>query len=357
MNNSIKTPTLLIDEHQCKMNIAKMADKVKEAKAIFRPHFKTHQSAQIASWFQAHGTDKCTVSSVSMAQYFAKKGWKDITIAFPYNFLEHERISNLAQRIQLNILIESEEALAHANKHLTHSVGYFLKIDVGYHRTGIDHRNTKVIESLVNASNDKVTFKGFLAYSGHTYGAKNQEDIRWIGAQSEKILEPLKNQFGGILSFGDTPSCSLIDDLSVYDELKPGNFVFYDWMQYEMGSNSISEIGVCMACPVVSVHPDREEIVIYGGSVHLSKDSVETKRERHFGKAVVLHEKGWSRSPIGTVVRLSQEHGVIKLSKKAIEEVRVGSLIGVIPVHSCLTADVQSHYLSTSGEQIEKISR
>jgi len=32
-------------------------------------------------------------------------------------------------------------------------------------------------------------------------------------------------------------------------------------------------------------------------------------------------------------------------------------LIGVIPVHSCLTADLQAYYLTTAGDRIEKMTK
>ena len=28
-----------------------------------------------------------------------------------------------------------------------------------------------------------------------------------------------------------------------------------------------------IACPVVALHPERKEVIIYGGAVHLSKDN------------------------------------------------------------------------------------
>jgi len=354
---NIKTPTLLIDREKCRRNIQKMVRKATEAKAILRPHFKTHHSAAIANWYRKLGVNQCTVSSVSMANYFAAHGWKDITIAFPYNPLESAEVNILAEKINLNILLESSESTLHAKKHLKNKVGYFIKIDVGTHRTGIDSRNGDSINHVISASGDKLEFKGFLAHAGHTYGAGSIENIQWIFDQTEKMLVPLKEKFGGILSYGDTPSCSMIEDLSTYDELHPGNFVFYDWMQHEIGACSADEIAVCLASPVIATHPCRSEVVIYGGAVHLSKDSLSNKSAQCFGKAVELAEKGWSTSLIGNVDRISQEHGIIKLSGKSINDVKVGDMIGVIPVHSCLTADIQGYYLSTSGERIEKIAK
>ena len=334
-----------------------MVEKALKANATLRPHFKTHHSATVAGWYRELGVSQCTVSSVSMANYFAGHGWKDITIAFPYNPLELAEINALAGKVNLSILLESNESVIHAKENLENKAGYFVKIDVGTHRTGIDPENEDLISDVVNACGERLAFRGFLAHAGHTYGAGTTENIQDIFDQTEKILLPLREKFGGILSYGDTPSCSMIENLSTYDELRPGNFIFYDWMQHEIGACTIDEVAVCLAVPVVAVHPKRNEVIIYGGAVHLSKDFLPTKSGKCFGKVVRLTANGWDTSLIGSVHRLSQEHGIIRLSEKSINDIKFGDTVGVIPIHSCLTADIQGYYLSTDGKRIEKIVR
>lgn len=351
---NVVRPTLLVDEEKCRSNIARMQEKAMVSQAELRPHFKTHQSAKIASWYKDKGINKCTVSSVEMAKYFADHGWNDITIAFPYNPLEANEINTLAEKISVNILVESTEALAHAKNNISNTLGYFIKVDIGYHRTGVDPRDGSLLKKLATTTSNKLQYKGILAHAGHTYGAKGEKDIRWIFESGKKILLPLRDQFGGIVSFGDTPSCSIIEDLSAFDELRPGNFVFYDWMQKEIGSCQAEEIAVCLAAPVVAKHEERNEVVIYGGGVHLSKDSVGPGDRKIYGKVVPLSGGKWRTEIIGDVLRLSQEHGTLSLSKEAFEKVQLGTLVGILPIHSCLAADLQGHYLSTNGEKIDK---
>lgn len=358
----IRTPTLLIDKQKCLSNIDMMLQKAKASNAELRPHFKTHFSAEIGNWYRSKGIKKCTVSSVSMAKYFAEHGWDDITIAFPYNPLEASDISNLASNINLNILIESESSLAHAIENIDNKLGFFTKVDIGTHRTGIDPRNTQLIQSLIAKSSDKIVFQGFLAHAGHTYGCNDPDRIQWIFDGAVKTLTQLQKSHGGIISYGDTPSCSLMNDFSFCDEMRPGNFVFYDWMQHEIGSCTTDQIAVCLACPVVAIHSDRNEVVVYGGGVHLSKDLIIEKDllgkdQKCFGKMVNLEKDGWNTEVTGSVVRLSQEHGIIKMAGEDLARVKVGDLIGVIPVHSCLTADLQGYYLSTAGERIDKMTK
>lgn len=45
-----------------------------------------------------------------MAYYFAKNGWRDITIAIPFNVREIKQLIKLSEKIDvLNIMVDQEE--------------------------------------------------------------------------------------------------------------------------------------------------------------------------------------------------------------------------------------------------------
>lgn len=353
--DKIKVPTFLVDEKKCRANISKMAEKAIKAGAQLRPHFKTHHSGHIANWFRDYGVQGCTVSSAYMARYFADYGWKDITIAFPFNPREKEDIDDLGRKVSLNILLESMESIAHAK--FKNDIGYFIKIDVGTHRTGINPKNEVLIESIIReTTGSKLHFKGFLAHAGHAYTEDKSKILEAYRTATHSLLT-LKSRFGGLVSYGDTPSCSLIDDFDGLDELRPGNFIFYDIMQHHFHSCNVEQIAVCLAAPVVALHPYRNEVVVFGGGVHLSKDFITEGMGRSYGKVVPLNNEGWSTDIIGNMDRLSQEHGIIQPIDGNFEPFKVGGLIGILPIHSCLAADLQGSYLSTQGEIIEKIHK
>ncbi len=349
----IKVPTLIIDQKKVKSNIEMMAKKAEIGNAIFRPHFKTHQLAEIGKLFKQKGINKITVSSVSMALYFAKHGWNDITIAFPANLLEITNINQLASRCNLNILVESLYSTSLMSNKITQTLGVFVKIDTGYRRTGL-LPNDPEIESIIQLldSNERLVFRGFLSHAGNTYGSKSKSEIISIMDDNKTILNKLKQEYFDqypniIISYGDTPSCSQTDSCSGFDEIRPGNFVYYDVMQYQIGSCNLDEIAVAVACPVVAIHQQRQEIVIYGGAIHLSKEFIEMdKIPRLFGYVVDFTEEGWSKPVIGAYVsNLSQEHGIIRMKIKDLKRFKPGDIIGVLPIHSCLAANLlQSNY-------------
>lgn len=359
----ITRPTMMLDQSRAIANICRMAEKAKKNGVHFRPHFKTHQAAQIGEWFQQFGVEAITVSSVEMAMYFAQHGWRDITIAFPVNILEIESINKLASEIQLHLLAESEEVVTFLDRNLQAEVGMWLKIDVGYHRTGILwDQFDEVIALAQQIDHSKImTFKGLLTHAGHTYRARSGNEIRAIYHDTILKLQQLKKKLieqGFVstqISIGDTPSCSVVDDFSGVDEIRPGNFVFYDIMQLTIGSCRQEDIAVAVACPVVAKHRERNELVIYGGAVHLSKDFIVDQDENKiFGYVAPLHERGWGAMIPNTYVSaLSQEHGIIKTTAEFFDQVKIGDVLAILPVHSCLTIPLLRSYLTLEGKTIE----
>ena len=352
MFEHLSRPTLLIDKQKCLRNIEQMAQKAKDNRLHFRPHFKTHQSAEVGEWFRKSGVDSIAVSSVEMAEYFANAGWQDITIAFSLNVHELPAIDKLAENRAINILIENTDVFPFIEKKLRNDVGFFIKIDAGYHRTGASFNNTKLIDSILNESQSisQLKFKGFVIHAGNTYNAKSTKEILDIHAETLLAVDHLKQIFCSkypemIVSIGDTPSCSLSDNFEGVDELRPGNFVYYDAMQYYLGSCKLDDIAVCVACPVVAIHHDRNEIVIHGGAVHLSKESIEVDGKKIFGIPVRLTDTGWEPLHQDHFVKsLSQEHGIIKFEGAEIEEIAIGNWVGILPIHSCLTANLLSRF-------------
>ncbi|MGB7062175.1 MAG: alanine racemase [Candidatus Zixiibacteriota bacterium] len=361
----IVKPTLLLDKNRVLKNIEKMAGKAKKSGVRFRPHFKTHQSAEIGNWFKDFGVQAITVSSLDMAIYFAKNGWSDITVAFLVNMLEVDKINKLAGEIKLNLLVDSEEVLSALNSKLQHPAGMWIKIDTGYHRTGVFWDDSDRVLSLArNIENSpKLEFKGLLTHAGHSYYAKSVDEIRKIHDETLERLTAVKDHLksNGFetceISVGDTPTCSVVEDFDGVDEIRPGNFVFYDLMQEKLGACTEDEIAVAIACPVVGRYKDRKQIVIYGGLVHLSNTYITDEKGRKiFGYLTSL--KNGTFGPINRkapVTGLSQEHGVVQANKNFLDGIETGDLILVFPIHSCLTCDLHDGYRTIEGKVVSRL--
>ena len=356
----ISKPTLLLDRGKVEKNIEKMSRKAASTGVELRPHFKTHQSQDIGRLFKEWSIKKITVSSLTMAEKFAADGWKDITVAFPVNILELDTINRLAGKIQLNLLVDCRETVEFLQRRLNKPVNIFIKIDVGNRRAGLSWENVSQIIELTKLVElaEKMNFIGLLTHAGQTYASSSLEDIEEIHKSSISRLLLIKDEIlaAGIadclISVGDTPTCSLMKDFTGVDEIRPGNFVFYDAMQAELGVCQYDEIAVAVACPVVSKYPERGEILLYGGVVHFSKEFIlDDRKQKIFGYLAEPSQSGWGGVNKECYLSgLSQEHGLLKVPDEVMEEINVGDLLLVYPVHSCLTANLLRSYITPEGE-------
>lgn len=352
----ITRPTLLVDEAKARKNIRQMVEKCQQNGISFRPHFKTHQSETVGVWYREAGIQKITVSSVVMAEYFVNHGWEDVLIAFPYNPLEAASVASLAQKAKIGILVESVEALEHAKQYISTPINYHLAIDCGYHRTGISWLNVDMVQQLTNYETQH-HFAGWVTHAGHTYSARGKDKVQETHREALDRLRQLKTHFSNAIhiSYGDTPSASICEKWEGIDELRCGNIVYYDLTQTAIGSCDYTQIAVAVACPVVAKHPDRNELIIYGGGVHFSKDRMETSEGTLYGLGVRLTDVSWEILHQVRLVSLSQEHGKVSAPREFIEGCQIGDIIGFLPVHSCMTADLLVLQQTLTGQLIKKI--
>ena len=84
---------------------------------------------------------------------------------------------------------------------------------------------------------------------------------------------------------------------------------------------------------------------------------IERDGQRIYGYVAFLREGGWQfTSRKNYVISLSQEHGVVRLSKADFHSVHVGDLLYILPVHSCLAVAALGKYLTLQGNEISTIA-
>jgi len=336
----IERPTMLLDRRRALLNLERMARRAREGGVVLRPHFKTHQSADVGSWFRDYGVTSITVSSFSMARYFASHGWKDVTVAFPVNPRERDALVELAGEIDLGLLLDAEPVARGLDEALSHPVRAWIKIDAGYGRAGIRWDRAEEAVSLARAivNGKRLRFQGLLTHSGHSYRERGREGVERVHRESV------------------SPTCSVAGDFEGVDEIRPGNFVFHDLMQVRIGSCTEEDIAVALVAPVVGSYPDRRALVLYAGAVHLSKEALDDGSRPCFG--VLAHA---SPGGLGSarwdapLVSLSQEHGVVVAKGEALDGIRPGDLVAVYPVHACLACDLHGSYRTFEGGTLTKL--
>jgi D-serine deaminase-like pyridoxal phosphate-dependent protein len=360
---TIQRPTILVDEQRARRNIERMAAKARASGVRFRPHFKTHKSGDVGEWFREADVQACCVSSVDMAEYFSHHGWRDITIAFPVNILEADRIGALSRRVHLGVLVETADAVQALAARLTGRVSVWIDIDTGYGREGIPAADAAAVVAVARAvaGAPNLELAGLLTHAGHSYHEPTHAAIAAVYDDTALKMNSLRQRldqdgFKGVqVSVGDTPTCSVMDRFSGVNEVRPGGFVFYDLRQLGIGSCAEEDIAVAVALPVVSKHPERRELIVYGGAAALSRDYLDREDGTPtYGSVAEWAERGWGRIiPNAFVSDLSQEHGIITADDAFIQRTQVGDVLAIVPVHACLLAYQIRRYVTLDGDVLE----
>jgi D-serine deaminase-like pyridoxal phosphate-dependent protein len=340
-----------------------MAEIARNNNVNLRPHVKTHKCVQIGKMQIHKGAKGITVSTLSEAEVFAASGFNDITYAVPISRNKIAMALELAQRVSLKIIVDNPhtvDILDAASKEARTHLDVLVKVDCGLHRCGVDPTsNTAVnlVRKIDEASN--LNFVGILTHAGHSYSAKSIDEIKRIAQQEQDVMarfsKMLKRE--GLapqtVSVGSTPTIVLADSFNEeITEVRPGNYVFYDYTQVALGTCKVSDCALTVLASIVGMYPDR--IVIDAGATALSKD----QGPRHispncgYGQVMADYEEGLlARS--ATIDSITQEHARISVPEDSRIHYKINDVIRILPNHSCLAANLFDEYVVLEGERIK----
>jgi len=263
--------------------------------------------------------------------------------------------------IKLNLLTDDAEtvkALDAAAVDAGLSFEVFVKIDVGTHRVGVEPHAAEAVEIPRSITNSrKLKFAGLLTHAGHSYDAKSKEEILAVARHERdsmvELAERLRSQNIDVptVSIGSTPTMSTIDHLDGIDEIRPGNYIFFDNFQATLGSCSFEDTALTVLAAVIHKDKTRNRLVVDAGAVALSKDRGPVGLDPACGYGRVLDIDGNETGM--RVTGLSQEHGEIDaVESGAFDNLKVGDRVRILANHSCLTAAQHSHYNVVEDGQI-----
>lgn len=350
--SEVRTPALLLDLRKLKLNLGRMAERASRLGVRLRPHIKTHKSLEVARLQRGLGADGITVSTLYEARAFADGGFDDITWAFPLILHRLPEVIELAERVDLAVLVDSPEAVT-ALAGLARPLRVFLKVDCGYHRAGVDPESDLAVDLASRVSEaPRLELAGILTHAGHSYYCRGREALRTVAHQERDVMTRFAERLrrAGLtiptVSVGSTPTMSVIEDLTGVDEMRPGNYAFFDLSQVVFEVASVEECALTVLSTVVSSQPGATHSVVDAGALALSKDAGPIGLG-HDSMGAIFADYGSARLDGETrLTALSQEHG--RLSKR----LPVGKRLRILPNHSCLTAAQFDEYLVVDGDRV-----
>jgi D-serine deaminase-like pyridoxal phosphate-dependent protein len=288
------------------------------------------------------------------AKAFAKQGFADITYAVPIERGKFEEAIEILQSgVKLNLLTDDAATvkdLDEASGKAGVKFDVFLKIDCGTHRVGVEPHAAEAMDlprQISDAAN--LDFAGILTHAGHSYDVKSVEAVRDVARHERDCMVELAERLRDVsievptVSIGSTPTINHVDHLKGIDEVRPGNYIFFDAFQATLGSCSFDDTALTVLAAVIHRDRTRKRLVVDAGAIALSKDRGPLGIDPACGYGHVLDVEGNETGM--RVTSLSQEHGEIQAADDAmLERFPVGSRVRILANHSCLTAAQHSHY-------------
>jgi D-serine deaminase-like pyridoxal phosphate-dependent protein len=367
---TLKTPGLVLDVAKVKRNADRMSQRIKQFGADLRPHIKTHKCIEVARIQTAGHSGAVTVSTLAEARAFAANGFSKITYAVPIEPGKFAEAIEISRDCELSLItddLDVPDQLNTAAKQANVHLDLFLKVDCGYHRCGVeptDRAATEIPRRISNASN--LRFAGILTHAGHSYNCQTKPAVLALAKHERDVMagfaETLRQEVGAvpIVSIGSTPTIASVDHLDGIDEVRPGNYIFFDAFQATLGSCSFEDCALTVLASVVHRargEGGRRKVIIDAGAIALSKDRGPVHLNPDCGYGRVLNLMGEDLNL--TVSEMSQEHGVVIVNdeksengENTFDRLKVGSRVRVLANHSCLTSAQHSYYNVLEGENV-----
>ena len=357
LHENIDTPALLLIEERLDRNILHMQTLADENYSWLRPHIKTHKSVNIAQRQITLGATGISVAKLSEAEIMFAAGITDIFIA---NQITHpikiNRLKMLHAQCRVIIALDDVqqiELLRPAFEKSLRPLDVRIEIDTGLNRCGV--RDQKSLLKLAEKINQEpwLYLEGIFTHAGHVYSAKSEEQVAQIGlAEGEAIAgaHDFLHKKGievQSVSVGSTPTVKYAVRHETVNEIRPGNYVFYDGIQLALGSARAESCSLFVLATVIS-QPHNDQVIIDAGSKSLGLDqgAHSLKLLNGFGIPVNID---------ATVERLSEEHGILKLDKP--EQIKLGSPVLILPNHACAVVNLfEKYYLISEHLEVETLN-
>ena len=352
--SSLRTPAVLIDRARALRNIERMHAGASARGIALRPHAKTHKSPVVARWQLERGAVGICCAKLGEAEVFADAGITDIRLPYPLNPVNADRVIALADRTRLSFIVDHPAVARQWSQALTAArtqVDVLVKVDVGFHRCGIDPAAADALDMIRGvASSPGLRFRGLLAHAGHAYHAHSEDEMRAMAEREAATLRDLAGRCrqAGIgieeVSAGATPPARYSLQQEGFTEFRPGNYVYFDRTQVALGAASLSDCALTVLATVVS-KPAPDRIILDSGSKTLTSDSARGFTPAPGFGFVVDH-------PNLLVERLSEEHATVKAAGGS-TRLEPGDRVRVIPNHSCVVSNLTDRAWLVDGDAVE----
>jgi D-serine deaminase-like pyridoxal phosphate-dependent protein len=360
----LRTPCVLVDHPRIERNIERMQSAAESRGLRLRPHAKTHKCPDLARVQIGRGAVGICCAKLGEAEVFAEAGISDIRLPYPLHPSNADRVLRLLDRTHLSFIVDHAVIARQWSDAMTNAgreVDVLVKVDVGFHRCGIDPGDPAAAEFVVDVARlPGLRLKGLLSHAGHAYGAGSEEDAAAIAAHEAETMTALAAavRARGIdieeISVGATPTARFSVQQQGLTEVRPGNYIYFDRTQVGLGAAAWDDCALTVLARVVS-RPARDRIIFDSGSKTLTNDLARgfTPQPGYGAVMTGLEETVPDASLL--IERLSEEHANVR-SLDGASRLEPGDLVRIVPNHSCVVSNlVDSVWLVGGGEVLDRL--
>lgn len=346
--SSLPTPALIVDRQKFEANCTKMLELARTNGISLRAQTKTHKTVEGAV-LQTGGTRrKVVTSTLTECEMYADAGFEDILYGFPHIPAHQERVWRLRERLEefhlMVASLETAKLLASSPPPEGKTWSVFLKVDCGNGRAGVVSEDPAAVEIVGYIhQHPRLEFGGIYAHCGNSYGAGSVGEVEEVRDQTRDMMVALRDRLEGaglvcpVWGVGSTPSCSHpTTGLSSLTEIHPGAYVFYDAQQTGLGSCGPQEVAAKVLTRVLGHYPARRQLLVDAGFTSLTKQG-RGAQAAHPSMIAPVED-----CPDLMVSNMTQEIGFVEpVAADTMPDYArhpVGSLLQLVPYHSCATA-------------------
>jgi D-serine deaminase-like pyridoxal phosphate-dependent protein len=346
----LATPAAVVDLSRLETNLDRMQRYADAHGLGLRPHTKTHKARWLGEVQVRRGAVGLTVATPAEAERVGDAA-PELLVAYPPLGQRADAVAAAARSRPTLVALDSATAVSALRRAVeasgaTTPVGVLVELDVGMRRCGVADGAAAV--EIARECGDGVVYRGLMFYPGHI-----REPVLEQGAALEALRGALADaveRLGDaglepdIVSGGSTPTAFRSHEVPLQTEIRPGTYVFNDRTTAAMGACAWADCAYTILATVVSTAVPGQAVVD-AGSKALSSDTIRAPDYEGYGQLL--------DRPEVTVARLSEEHGVLDLSRTDWRP-RVGDRVRIIPNHVCVSVNLQPAVHGVRGSRIER---
>lgn len=249
--NDLPTPALIVELDALEANLQKMAGHLKSKGRAFRPHAKTHKSADIAKLCMKYGAVGACAAKISEAEGLIEGGVTGLLVTSAVIGAPKIRqaVALAKRRPETIFCVDQARNVTDLND-AARAAGVRLNLAIDLwvgRRTGILPGEPALALARHIAMQENVRFHGLQAYAGHSSHTKGYENRLKSSreAMSAAVETRRMIEHAGIeckwLSGGSTGTWNIDPNIDGITEHQPGSFLFMDIDYRRIGGESGGE--------------------------------------------------------------------------------------------------------------------